>query len=159
MSAPTQDEMSDRPVNPAVPDPSGSNPSVFATLQARDAPALIDYFVRAFGFELVARYDDGPLVSHAQLNWPEGSGAVMLGSHRPDNQWSREPGTAGGYVVTADPQAVAARITAAIGELGGEILRPLAATDHGGREILVRDPEGNLWSFGDYPGETVGGPS
>lgn len=55
-------------------------------------------------------------------------------------------------MVTSDPEAVAARIEAAIPELGGEILRPLAETDYGGREIMVRDPEGNLWSFGNYPG-------
>ncbi|MEJ7650615.1 MAG: VOC family protein [Nakamurella sp.] len=136
--------------------PSGrANPTVFATLQARDAPALIDFYVRALGFELTARYDgdDGDdLVAHAQLNWPEGHGALMLGSHSPDKQWSREPGTSSGYVVTAHPELVAARIAAAIPELGGEIVRPLADTDYGGREILVRDPEGNLWSFGDYPG-------
>lgn len=128
------------------------NPTVFATLQARDAPALIDFYVRAFGFELAARYDDGDLVAHAQLNWPEGHGALMLGSHSPDKQWSREPGTSSGYVVTAHPEVVAARIAAAIPELGGEILRPLAETDYGAREIMVRDPEGNLWSFGDYRG-------
>jgi len=28
-------------------------------------------------------------------------------------------------------------------------------TDYGSREFSVRDPEGNLWSFGTYRGEPV----
>ena len=131
---------------------STSRPTVFATLQAHDAPALIDYYVRALGFVLAARYDDGELVAHAQLNWPEGSGALMMGSHAPGKEWTREPGTAGVYLVTSDPAAISARVAAAIPELGGEIVRALAATDHGGSEFTVRDPEGNLFSIGDYPG-------
>jgi hypothetical protein len=34
-----------------------------------------------------------------------------------------------------------------------EIVRPLAETDYGAHEFAVRDPEGNLWSFGDYRGQ------
>lgn len=33
-----------------------------------------------------------------------------------------------------------------------DVVRPLAGTDYGAREFVVRDPEGNLWSFGDYVG-------
>ena len=36
---------------------------------------------------------------------------------------------------------------------GAEVVRPLAGTDYGANEFAVRDPEGNLWSFGDYSGE------
>lgn len=35
---------------------------------------------------------------------------------------------------------------------GVTITRPLQDTDHGSREFAARDPEGNLWSFGSYPG-------
>lgn len=28
-------------------------------------------------------------------------------------------------------------------------------TDYGSREFAVRDPEGNLWSFGSYAGEQL----
>ncbi|EUA65989.1 putative glyoxalase/bleomycin resistance protein/dioxygenase [Mycobacteroides abscessus] len=34
-----------------------------------------------------------------------------------------------------------------------DIVRPLRKTDYGAHEFAVRDPEGNLWSFGDYTGE------
>lgn len=128
-----------------------SNPTLFHSLQARDASALIDYLVTTFGFVVAARYDDDGRVAHAQLNWPEGAGGVMLGDHKPGADWSREPGTAGVYVVTAAPDALYARVTAA----GGDVIRPLQNTDYGAREFAVRDPEGNLWSFGDYAGESA----
>ena len=77
------------------------------------------------------------------------AGGVMLGSYKPGAQWCREPGTAGGYVVTADPDALYRRVV----DRGAEVVRPLAGTDYGANEFAVRDPEGNLWSFGDYSGE------
>jgi len=112
---------------------------------------LIDYYVDTFGFMVATVIGDGDVVEHAQLNWPEGSGGIMLGSHRPNAEWSRQPGTAGGYVVASDPDALYARVV----EHGADIVRPLAKTDYGAREFAVRDPEGNLWSFGDYVGETL----
>ncbi len=122
-------------------------PTVWPTLQARDALALIDFYVSAFGFEKTAVYADGDRVTHAQLDWPEGGG-IMLGSHKPDGEWSREPGTFGAYVVTADVDAVYERAKAA-----GADVSPPVDQDYGNREIKVVDPEGNLWSFGSYRGE------
>ncbi|MFL1376878.1 VOC family protein [Nocardiopsis protaetiae] len=125
-------------------------PRLWATLQAREAAALIDHYTRVFGFTVTAR-TDGPdgRVAHAELLWPEGAGGIMLGDHTPGRAWSREPGTAGVYVVAADPDALYAHVTGQ----GADIVRPLQTTDYGAREFTVRDPEGNLWSFGDYPGE------
>ncbi len=34
----------------------------------------------------------------------------MVGSHKPGADWSREPGTAGGYVVTSDPDGLYQRV-------------------------------------------------
>lgn len=118
------------------------------TLRAHDAPTLIDYYVATFGFVVAARYGEDNRVDHAQLNWPEGTGGIMLGSHKPGEAWSLEPGTAGGYVVTADPDGLYERV---LGH-NADVVRPLADTDYGAREFAVRDPEGNLWSFGDYTG-------
>jgi uncharacterized glyoxalase superfamily protein PhnB len=128
-----------------------ANPTVWLTLQAHDAPKLIDYYVDTFGFILSARFGAGDIVDHAQLHWPEGSGGIMLGSYRPHAEWCREPGTAGGYVVTSDPDALYERVL----RHHGEVVRPLDRTDYGAREFAVRDPEGNLWSFGDYRGEPL----
>jgi uncharacterized glyoxalase superfamily protein PhnB len=46
-----------------------------------------------------------------------------------------------------------ARATAA----GATVLRELHETDYGSRDFAVRDPEGNLWSFGTYRGEPAAG--
>lgn len=132
---------------------SNPNPSVWATLLATDAPKLIDYYVETFGFVVTDRHDDGDLVAHAELRWPEGSGGLMLGSHRPGAEWSREPGSAGIYVVTTDPDALYERVK----DRGADVTRPLNDTDYGSREFAVRDPEGNLWSFGTYPGAELTG--
>jgi uncharacterized glyoxalase superfamily protein PhnB len=124
-------------------------PTVWGTFQARDARAMIDFLV-AIGFEATAVYadeDDPSVVQHAQLDWPEGGG-VMFGSNKTEG-WVLEPGTAGFYVVTADPQAVHARAVAS----GAQITREPAETDYGSREFGMRDPEGNQWSFGTYRGE------
>ena len=53
--------------------------------------------------------------------------------------------------MSADPDALYERVLAH----KAEIVRPVAETDYGAREFAVRDPEGNLWSFGDYRGEPL----
>ncbi len=128
---------------------SPPNPTVWLTLQAHDAAALIDYYTTTFGFVVAARYDgDDGTVAHAELRWPEGVGGIMMGSHRPGRLWCREPGSAGGYIATADPDALYRRVC----DRHADVVMPLADTDYGSREFAVRDPEGNLWSFGSYPG-------
>ncbi len=124
-------------------------PTVWPAFRARDARALIRFLVEVFGFEETVVYGEGDLVAHAQLAWPEGGG-VMLGSARADadDAGPAVPGTAAVYVVTADPAAVHARAVAA----GATVVRELTTSDHG-TEFSVRDPEGNLWSFGTYRGE------
>ena len=122
-------------------------PTVWPTLRARDARALIRFLVDAFGFEETAVYGDGDAVHHAELAWPLGGG-VMLGSAR-DDAFALPPGTFGAYVVTDDPDALDARARAA----GAEVTKELHDTDYGSRDVAFRDPEGNLWSFGTYRGE------
>ena len=123
-------------------------PTVWPTLQAHDAHALIDFLVDTVGFLKTAVYEDGDKVAHAQLDWPEGGG-IMLGSHKPDGEWSREPGTFGAYVVTDRVDELYAQVKNA----GAKITRELADQDYGNREFAIADPEGNLWSFGPYRGE------
>lgn len=125
-----------------------TTPSLWLTLQATDAPALIDWYVRVLGFRLAARHDNGDLVAHAELRWPEGTGGLMIGSHVEGREFAIAPGSGNAYVVTADPDAVHARAVAA----GAETVRPPDGTDYGSRETTFRDPEGNTWSFGTYSG-------
>jgi uncharacterized glyoxalase superfamily protein PhnB len=126
-------------------------PTVWPTLRARDARALIDFLVEAFGFVEVAAYPDGSGgIVHAQLAWPLGGG-LMLGTARDEDgdPWPVRPGTAGCYVVTDDPDGLFARATAA----GARVVQELEDADYGSRGFGVADPEGNLWSFGTYRGE------
>jgi uncharacterized glyoxalase superfamily protein PhnB len=127
-------------------------PQVWPTVRARDTRAMIDFLVAAFGFvELVAYEDDG-MIGHAELGWPLGGG-IMLGAVRQlaageSDPWPQEAGHEAAYVVTEDPDGLFARALAA----GATVVRPLTDTDYGAREFSVRDPEGNLWSFGTYRG-------
>ena len=125
-------------------------PQVGPTLRARDARALIRFLVSVVGFEETAVYADGDTVHHAQLSWPLGGG-VMLGSVRDDadDPFALRPGTFGAYVVVDDPDGLFERVRSA----GAEVVRELHDTDYGSRDFAVRDPEGNLWSFGTYRGE------
>jgi len=124
-------------------------PQVWPTLRAADARALIRFLVDAFGFEEVAVYGEGDTVDHAQLSWPLGGG-IMLGSARetPDDGWPIQPGAAGAYVVTDDPDALFKRAT----EAGAVVVQELYDADYGSRCFTVRDPEGNHLSFGTYRG-------
>jgi uncharacterized glyoxalase superfamily protein PhnB len=129
---------------------------VWPTMRARDARGLVRFLVEAFGFEEAALVADGDVVAHAELHWP-GGGGVMIGSagpgddgtRGPDDPWPMRPGTAGTYVVCDDPDGVFARAVAA----GAVVVAAPHDTDYGSREVAVRDPEGNHWSFGTYPGE------
>jgi len=124
-------------------------PQVWPTLQASDALALIDFYVETFGFQRTAVYADGAAVAHAQLDWPEGGG-IMLGSHKPEGEWSTQPGALAAYVVTDHVEELWQRVRDAAGVT---VIYPLSSTDYGSREFAVRDPEGNAWSFGTYHGE------
>jgi uncharacterized glyoxalase superfamily protein PhnB len=125
-------------------------PTIWPALTYADAPAAIRFLVEAFGFveTLVVPGEGGREIVHAELRWPEGGG-VMLGSTGDDNEFSQcKPGTTSTYVVTDAPDALFDRATAA----GAEVVRGLRNEDYGSRGFTVRDPEGNLWSFGTYRG-------
>lgn len=124
--------------------------TIWPCLTYADADAAMKFLVDAFGFRETARYhdDDGRIV-HAELLWPEGGG-VMLGDQRDDNPGVGELplGASSVYVVTDHPDELFERSTGA----GAKPVRGLRDEDYGSRGFTVRDPEGNFWSFGTYPG-------
>ena len=128
-----------------------SDPSttyVWPSLAARNARALIDFYVEAFGFTISALYGEEDHVDHCEILWPLGGG-IMLGDEKTDRvEWALQPGTFGVYVVTDNPDVLHDRALAA----GATLLRGLTDTDYGSREFSVQDPEGNRWSFGTYRG-------
>ena len=127
-------------------------PSIIPALRYQDAAAAIDWLCETFGFARHAVYPgEGGAIDHAQLTL--GNGMIMLGSAR-DDEYSKTqkcPGEIGGYntqspyIVVADIEAHHARAEAA----GAEMVIPLADTGPG-RMYTCRDPEGHLWSFGEY---------
>lgn len=126
-------------------------------LRYRDARGAIDFLGAAFGFverAVHADPDDPAIVHHAELLL--NGNMIMLGSARNDAaralyRW-RSPVEAGGvtasiYAVVDDPDAHHARAAAA----GAEVIRgPYDNIGYPGRGYDARDPEGNVWSFGNY---------
>jgi uncharacterized glyoxalase superfamily protein PhnB len=126
-------------------------PDVIPFIRYEDAPAMIDWLERAFGFERREVHEgEGGRIEHAEITF--GSGMVMLGSARDGDDSARTPRQLGGvstggfYVVVDDPDAHYARAKAA----GAEITRELTNEDYGSRGYSARDPEGHTWSFGTY---------
>jgi uncharacterized glyoxalase superfamily protein PhnB len=132
---------------------SETNAFIWPVIAYKDARAAADFLVRAFGFEqraLYAREDDPEIVEHAELRWPLGGGLMFGTAGKDDGPFGqRPPGTNAVYVVCDEPDALFERATAA----GADVVRGLEDEDYGSRGFTVRDPEGNLWSFGTYRGE------
>jgi uncharacterized glyoxalase superfamily protein PhnB len=127
---------------------------VIPSLRYRDAHKAIEWLVQAFGFEKQAVYD-GPngTVAHAQLTF--GNGMIMLGSATNEGGWSKylvEPDEIGGRetggrcLIVSDAAAVYETAKAA----GAEMIQELAEMDYGGKAFGCKDPEGHLWSIGEY---------
>lgn len=124
-------------------------PRIFPTFRYRDAGAMIDWLVGAFGFTVRAKYMDGERVAHAELAF--GASLIMIGEAREDayGEMVGEVGAAGGksiYVAVDDVDALFARVEAA----GARIEQAPTDRDYGSREFICRDPQGNVWCFGGY---------
>ena len=124
--------------------------NIIPALRYRDADAGLQFLESAFGAESreVHRDDDG-VIRHAVVGL--GDGLVMVGQAAEEGWLGGEPGrplasTVSLYVVVDDPDAHHERAVAA----GAAVVRPLDDMEYGSREYSVRDPEGNLWSFGTY---------
>jgi uncharacterized glyoxalase superfamily protein PhnB len=127
--------------------------SIWPCLTYTDARAALEWLEKAFGFEptaVYARDGDDSIVEHAEMRWPEGGGIMFGTAGKDDGPFgSRPTGQTAVYVVCTDPDALFARASG----LGAEVVMGLTDTDYGSRDFSVRDPEGNLWSFGTYAGE------
>lgn len=125
------------------------NPSVWPALRCRDAKGLIKFLTDAFGFEETLVVEEA-VVHHAELRWPTGGG-LMLGDAQPsdDELHAKLPtGPASVYVACDDPDSLLERAQTH----RAEVLQGLKDEDYGSRGFTVRDPEGNVWSFGTYRG-------
>lgn len=118
----------------------------------RDCEAALAFITGVLGLKEHAVYrDDAGRIVHAQIAC--GAGIMMFGPPH-DGSFDRlmaDPRTAGGetttiYAVIDDVKAHHDRVAAA----GAEIVMPFEAQDYGGVSYSVRDPEGHVWTFGDY---------
>ena len=133
---------------------ANSGSMIIPSLRYKDAHAAIEWLVRAFRMQKQAVYD-GPdgTVAHAQLTY--GTGMVMLGSSTnasPHGHLYATPAAIGGrvtsplYLIAEDCEAMYASAKAA----GAEVVMELTTMDYGGQAFTVLDPEGYLWSVGQY---------
>ncbi|GAA2236202.1 VOC family protein [Streptomyces amakusaensis] len=126
----------------------GGSPSICPSLLYADARAAIRQLTEAFGFTEHAVYEDGEgLVAHAELTY--GNGMVMVGSRGTGGAFDRltAGGGPGGVFVHVDD--VDAHHRRAV-EHGADVVTAPSDKEYGARDYLVRDLEGNVWSFGDY---------
>jgi uncharacterized glyoxalase superfamily protein PhnB len=118
-----------------------------------DANKAIEWLKQALGFTEKAVFRNaGGIVEHAELLL--GNGMVMIGTvghNKETAHWFVEPGAVGGvtasvYLIVPECDAVYETAKAA----GAEILQELQSKNYGGKAFIVRDPEGQIWSVGEY---------
>jgi len=120
------------------------------SLRYDDAAAAITFLETGFGMKtimVVPGEDD--TIAHAELSF--GTGMVMLGSTPPEGADLLHWPVGGGcvYGILGEDGEVDAHCARAVAA-GATVVRPPKDEDYGGRGYTVRDPEGNLWSFGTY---------
>jgi uncharacterized glyoxalase superfamily protein PhnB len=124
--------------------------NVIPFLGYEDLRSAIDWLSKALGFEEIAAHkgEDGQIV-HAEMRF--GDGMVMLGQPGPSfgMKTASELGAVSGGVYSIVDDGLDAHYERAV-KAGAEVVMELHDTDYGSREYMVRDPEGNLWSFGTY---------
>ena len=100
---------------------------------------------------LAVHRDAAGAIVHAEMRL--GTGVMMFGPVL-DNAFGAlmvAPRDAGGetttiYAVVADAAGLHERVAAK----GAEIVQPPEAQAHGGTSFTLRDPEGHVWTFGEY---------
>lgn len=118
----------------------------------RDCEAALAFVTDVLGLVEHAVYrDDAGNILHAQIR--SGNGLMMFGppNDGPFDSFKADPSVAGGvttsiYVVVND---VAARHAKAV-TAGAEIIVPPEDQSYGGASFSLRDPEGHIWTLGDY---------
>jgi uncharacterized glyoxalase superfamily protein PhnB len=130
-----------------------SHSTVMPSLRYRNAPAMIDWLSKVFGFERHAVYENADgTIAHAELAL--NGGMIMLGSSKDDEfgRTLKSPAdldgieTRSAYIVVADADAAYQRAI----DAGAKIVRSIADMPYGSREFMIKDPEGHSWTAGTY---------
>jgi uncharacterized glyoxalase superfamily protein PhnB len=129
--------------------------TLIPSVRYKDAHAAIAWLEQAFGMVRHVIYDhpDGT-VAHAELTF--GSGMIMLGTAGtnpgPMTRFYAMPQKIDGrvtsplYLISADCENLWQSAKAA----GAEVVMELRDMEYGGKSFTVRDPEGYLWSVGEF---------
>jgi uncharacterized glyoxalase superfamily protein PhnB len=121
--------------------------AAYPSLRYADPDAAMRWLEETLGFERREEVrDDEGNVAHAELALD--GAVVMLGTAAAGREpfRSRPVGGALLYIATDEVDALYERA----GRAGAEVALELTDTDYGSRDFTLRDPEGNLWSFGTY---------
>jgi uncharacterized glyoxalase superfamily protein PhnB len=123
-------------------------PTIFPIIRFDDSEAGLAWLKEALGFEehSVFRGDDGSSIQHGELR--HGDAWVMIGSEPAggDDRFGAHAGT--GFIYLAVDDAAASFELAK--RAGANLTSELESREYGGREFSLRDPEGNIWSVGEY---------
>ena len=132
----------------------GSTVHVIPSVVYRDANAAITWLKQALGFTEHAVYrDEQGRVQHAELLFS--NGMLMLGTaglNKDSSAWYVTPADAGDKVTSSTYLIVedCAPVWQSAQASNAEVLIPLRTMDYGGQAFTVRDPEGHVWSLGEY---------
>jgi uncharacterized glyoxalase superfamily protein PhnB len=134
--------------------PKATTVTMISCLSYSDPDAAIVWLEKAFGFIPYAVYrDDSGAVMHAELVF--GNGMIMIGPSAKgafSKRFMAMPRDCGNRctqavcVIVDDVDAHHAKAVAA----GAEIVMAPEDQSYGARTFAARDPEGHVWSFGDY---------
>ena len=121
--------------------------TIFPIIRFNDADAGLAWLKDALGFEEhgVFRGDDG-VVQHGELRL---DGAwVMIGSESAEStdRFGHHAGKGFYYLAVDDAAAAFERARSS----GADLTSELESREYGGCEFSLRDPEGNIWSVGEY---------
>jgi uncharacterized glyoxalase superfamily protein PhnB len=119
---------------------------IYPVLKYNDAQVAFDFLEGTLGCERLQVHEgDNGGVAHAELRF--GDEVLMFGTaSEGDPQYNQGIGRTVVYVVVEDPDGLFERAKGA----GAEIVMEPTDQDYGSRDFVIRDPEGNLWSFGTY---------
>lgn len=134
--------------------PKKTTSTVTPCLRYRDAPRAIEWLCEVFGFEkrLVMPGAYGEIL-HAQLSF--GNGMIMLASTAVQDHFGKlivMPDEVGGMqtqttcLTVQDANEVYQRVKRA----NAEIVLDMVDAEPGMRGFTCRDPEGHVWSIGEY---------
>jgi uncharacterized glyoxalase superfamily protein PhnB len=120
--------------------------SIYPVLKYNDVHVAMEFLERAFGFQRHAVHeDDGGGVIHGELRF--GDQVLMVSSTGAGNPvFDQGAGRMTVYVAVDEVDSLHESAKAA----GAEIVMAPTDQDYGSRDFAVRDPEGNVWSFGTY---------